>query len=66
MISASVVAPQKLTLETNFLNLENRSLSTTLFLNSNFKDILVIPLLNNLFISFHNLFIPLIELKNIH
>ena len=31
-----------------------------------FKQMFNIPLLNNLFISFSNVFISLIELKNIH
>ena len=36
MISAWVGAPQKTDMETNFLMFENRSLSTSLFLNSTF------------------------------
>ena len=57
MISARVGAPKKLTWK-NFLDLENRSFECVTF-----SQIFDIPLLNNLFISFVNLFVSLIELK---
>ena len=48
----------------NFLNPENGSFGNVSIVI--FKYILDIPLLNNLFISFLNLFVSLIEFKNIH
>ena len=63
MMSAWVEAPQT-NLVTNFLNLENRECQ--FFLMVTFKQIFDIPLLNNISISFLNLFISLIKLKNIY
>ena len=54
----------KTDLMTNFLNPENRSFENISIVT--FKQIFDIPLLNNLFISFLNLFMSLTELKNIH
>ena len=53
-------------LVTNFLKLENHILRMSAFSIGTFKQIFDVPFINNLFISFHNLFISLIELKNIH
>ena len=51
----------KTDLVTNFLKPENRSFENVSIVT--FNKIFDIPLLNNLFISFLNLFICLIELK---
>ena len=47
----------KTDLVTNTLNLEIEVLRTSVFINSTFKQIYDIPLLNNLFVSFVNLFV---------
>ena len=54
----------KTDLVTNFLNLKNRSFENVSIVT--FKKIFDIPLLNNLFIYYLNLFISLMVLKNIH
>ena len=65
MKTASVGAPQKLTwwqiFQTQKENLSFKNVSIVTF-----KKIFHIPLPSNLFISFLNMFISLVELKNIH
>ena len=52
--------------EMNFWNLENRILRASVFSIVIFELLFDIPLLNNLFNSFNNLFISLTELRNIY
>ena len=62
----------KFDLVTNFLNLESRKFSERQFFSIvTFKNLFLyriknIPLFSKLFISFHDLFISLIEVKNFH
>ena len=54
---------------TKFLNLENQILGTSVLKIATFRQLFDISLLNNLFVSFINLFIYLTErtsIKNIH